>query len=59
MKRTSATDEQVIGILTEHEARAKSADPCRKQGMSQSNLYNWKAMFGGMTVPKTTVEKCR
>ena len=34
MKRTRFTDEQIIGILAEHEAGAKCADLCRKHGMS-------------------------
>lgn len=34
MKRMRFTDEQIIGILGEHEAGAKCAGLCRKQGMS-------------------------
>lgn len=49
MKRTRFTDEQIIGILAEHEAGAKCADLCRKHGMSEGTFYNWKAKFGGMT----------
>jgi putative transposase len=52
MKRTRFTDEQIIGILTEHEAVAKCADLCRMHGMSEGTFYNWKAKFGGMTVPE-------
>ncbi len=52
MKRTSFTDEQIIGILVEHEAGAKCADLCRKYGMSEETFYNWKAKFGGMTAPE-------
>ena len=50
MKRTRFTDEQIIGILAEHEAGVKCADLCRKHGMSEGTFYNWKAKFGGMTV---------
>ena len=50
MKRTRFTDEQIIGILAEHEAGAKCADLCRRHGMSEGTFYNWKAKFGGMTV---------
>lgn len=50
MKRTRCTDEQLIGILVEHEAVAKCADLCREHGMSEGTFYNWKAKFGGMTV---------
>lgn len=50
MTRTRFTDEQIIGILGEHEAGAKCADLCRNHGMSEGTFYNWKATFGGMTV---------
>ena len=52
MKRTRFTDEQIIVILAEHQAGVKCADLCRKQGMSEGTLYNWKAKFGGMMVPR-------
>ena len=39
MKRTRFTDEQIIGILSEHEAGAKCADLCRKHGMSEGTFY--------------------
>ena len=50
MKRAQFTEEQIIGILAEHEAGAKCADLCREHGMSEGTFYNWKARFGGMTV---------
>lgn len=50
MKRTIRTEEQIIGILQEHEAGAKCADLCRKHGMSEGTFYAWKAKYSGMTV---------
>ena len=50
MKRKRFTEEQIIGILREHEAGAKTADLARKYGLSEATLYNWKAKFGGMDV---------
>ena len=50
MKRKRFTEEQIIGILREHEAGAKTGDLARKHGISEATLYNWKAKFGGMDV---------
>lgn len=50
MKRTRYSEEQIIGILREHEAGAKCADLCRKHGMSEGTFYAWKSKYGGMDV---------
>lgn len=50
MKRKRFTEEQIIGILREQEAGAKTGDLARKHGISEATLYNWKAKFGGMDV---------
>jgi putative transposase len=44
------TEEQIIAILKEHEAGAKTADVCRKHGVSEATFYNWKAKYGGLEV---------
>jgi putative transposase len=48
MKRSRFSEEQIIGILKEHEAGVSVADLCRKHGVSDASIYNWKARFGGM-----------
>jgi putative transposase len=48
MKRIRFTEEQIIAVLREHEAGAKTGDLARKHGISEATLYNWKAKYGGM-----------
>jgi len=50
MKRSRFSEEQIIGILKEHEAGVPVADLCRKHGVSDASIYKWKARFGGMEV---------
>ena len=50
MKRARFTEEQIIAVLKEHEAGAKTADLARKHGVSEATLYNWKAKYSGMDV---------
>lgn len=50
MRRSGSTEEQIIGVLREHEAGVKKADLCRKHGISDATFYNWKAKYGGLTV---------
>jgi len=44
------TEEQIIRVLKQADAGAKTGDLCRKHGISEGTFYNWKAKFGGMEV---------
>lgn len=37
-------------MLRDQEAGAKTADLCRRHGISSATFYAWKAKFGGMDV---------
>ena len=50
MKRKRFSEDQIIGVLKEHELGAKTADLCRKHGISEATFHNWKCKFGGMDV---------
>jgi putative transposase len=48
MKRSRFSEEQIIGILKEHQAGLSAAELCRKHGISDATFYNWRSKYGGM-----------
>jgi putative transposase len=50
MPRKGYTAEQIISALRQHEAGDKTADICRKLGVSQASFYMWKKQYAGLGV---------
>lgn len=50
MKRSRFSDEQIIGILNEHQAGLGAKELCRKHGVSDATFYKWRSKYGGMEV---------
>ncbi len=46
MTRSRVSEDQIIGILAEHEACAKCAELCRRDGMSGATFY----ICGGLSL---------
>ncbi len=50
MPRSRFTEEKIIKILKESEAGAKTAELCRRHGISNQTFYLWRRKYGGMEV---------
>ena len=50
MKRIRFSEEQIIGILKEHQAGLGAKELCRKHGIGDATFYKWRSKYGGMEV---------
>jgi putative transposase len=50
MKKGRFREEQIIGVLKQHEAGRKVQELAREMGVSEATIYTWKSKYGGMDV---------
>jgi putative transposase len=50
MKRSRYSEEQIIGILKEHQAGLSAQALCRKHGISDATFYKWRSKYGGLEI---------
>jgi len=50
MPKKGHTEEQIIAALKQSEGGEKTADICRKLGISQATFYLWKKQYAGLGV---------
>ena len=50
MKKGRCNEEQIIGVLKQHEAGRKMAELAREHGISEATLPTWKSKYGGLEV---------
>jgi putative transposase len=50
MKKSRFSEEQMIAILHEWDARANLVDLVRRHSVTEQTLYRWKKKYGGLQV---------
>ena len=58
MKKGRFSEEQIITILKEYDTGLPVGELCRKHGISDATLYNWKKKYGSLTVSEARRLKC-
>lgn len=50
MRTSRFTEEQIVGILQEGAAGAKTSELIRRHGISRETFYKWRRKYGGLKV---------
>ena len=58
MKKSQFSEEQIIGILKQHEAGRRVPELAREHGISEATIYTWKSKYGGLEVSEAQRLRC-
>lgn len=50
MRKSRFTEEQIIGLLKQAEAKHPVAELCRQIGITDTTFYKWRSKFAGLEV---------
>jgi len=50
MRKSRFTEEQIVAILQEQAAGAKTGEVVRRHGISRETFYAWRRKYGGLKV---------
>ena len=50
MRKSRFSEEQIIGMLKEHQAGLPVAEICRRHGISDATFSTWRSKFAGLEV---------
>jgi putative transposase len=57
MPKKHHSEQEIISALKEYESGEKTADICRKLGVSQATFYMWKKQYAGLGVLRSLREE--